>query len=308
MQKSYKFNDLFLSKNPDDLLKFYNNFKNKKDLINWSRKRPRGRAKVYEIAGDKKTIIVIPTPDINGEMAKRDKKIFKGFHIIFVSSEGIDPFFNYSHNANAGIKRALKYNPKWIIISNDDISKIDELSVLKNELGHVNEKSTGMVITEYLNTFVCKPTALSKFRYWLRLILHGKTYGYALLKRLSYYDKYWRLFKPLSVDYMTVRDRPINRLSFKKIRSFLGTGYFTILSANFAKRFNGKVFDEIFINGYEDIDLSLRFKPSEIAKINFRIAPYKSGGNSLGKGIVRDLRDFFGIVYFDEKFKKGKYN
>ena len=35
---------------------------------------------------------------------------------------------------NVGISRAMEYNPRWIVISNDDMYKIDEVSILKGHL------------------------------------------------------------------------------------------------------------------------------------------------------------------------------
>ena len=43
-------------------------------------------------------------------------------HIIFVENidKKPDKYFNYAYKVNKGVKIALKYNPKWVIISNDE--------------------------------------------------------------------------------------------------------------------------------------------------------------------------------------------
>ncbi|MEM3860085.1 MAG: hypothetical protein QW478_11905 [Candidatus Micrarchaeaceae archaeon] len=82
------------------------------------KERPKGRAEIIEVEGDKEIIVVIPTADFNGKYAKECREnIFKGLHIIFVES-GFpkDPYFNYAHNCNVGIKKAMEYNPKWIVV------------------------------------------------------------------------------------------------------------------------------------------------------------------------------------------------
>ena len=118
-----KLNNLFISKNLEDIIKFYSYFKTAEELIVWSKRRPHGRAKIYEVSGDKEIIVVIPTADYNGEYAKNCREnIFNGLQMAFVDSgEKGDPYFNYSRNCNIGIEHALKYNPKWIILSNDDV-------------------------------------------------------------------------------------------------------------------------------------------------------------------------------------------
>ncbi|MEM3593018.1 MAG: hypothetical protein QXW67_03960, partial [Candidatus Micrarchaeia archaeon] len=97
--------------------------------------------------GNKDIIVVIPTADFNGRYAKacRDE-IFKGLHMIFVESGGKgDFYFNFAHNCNVGIKKALEYSPKWIILSNDDMHKIDDISVLVEQLKIVNNEEYGAV-------------------------------------------------------------------------------------------------------------------------------------------------------------------
>jgi len=54
-------------------------------------------------------------------------------HIIFIESGGFkDCYFNFAHYVNLGLKKAIEYNPKWIIWSGNDIYKIDDVKVLKN--------------------------------------------------------------------------------------------------------------------------------------------------------------------------------
>lgn len=131
MVKSEKLNSLYNSKNVEDLIKFYNNFSTREELIAWSKNRPKGRANIYTVNGKKDIVIVIPTIDRQSKCAKNcANSIFKGQQIVFVESGKDDPYFNYARNCNIGLKYALKYNPKWIVLSNDDMRKVDDFKIL----------------------------------------------------------------------------------------------------------------------------------------------------------------------------------
>ena len=149
-------NRLFTSKNVDDVIKFYDHFDTPEQLIEWMKNRPGAPMKIYEVEGDKDIVIVIPTANHEGEFAKNcANNIFKGQQIVFVESNG--PFFNYARSCNYGLKYALRYKPSWVVISNDDITKIDPMSLLKNKLLNLN----GDIIS-------AKPTNNGHFRtsYW----------------------------------------------------------------------------------------------------------------------------------------------
>ena len=123
-------NNFFNSDNLDKIIKFYNGFENRDQLIQWMKERPKGAAYIHEIEGDKDIIVVIPTADFNGKYARECREnIFKGLHIVFVESGGRgDFYFNYAHNCNVGIKKAMEYKPKWVVVSNDDMEMIDSIS------------------------------------------------------------------------------------------------------------------------------------------------------------------------------------
>ena len=116
-------NNYFMSNDPKKIIEFYNGFDNPEDLIQWMKERPKGVATIHEVEGDKDIIVVIPTSDFNGKFATECKeKIFKGLHMIFVqSAKAPDLYFNYAHNCNVGIRKAMEYGPKWVIVSNDDM-------------------------------------------------------------------------------------------------------------------------------------------------------------------------------------------
>ena len=82
---------------------------------------------------------------------------------------------------------------------------------------------------------------------------------------------------------------------------------FGIFSASYVKSLSYKLFDESFINAYEDHDISLKFYLQHLnyAVINYRIGDYI--GSSLGTGIPRELRNIASLSYLNYKFEKEYY-
>ncbi len=89
---------------------------------------------------------MIPTADFNGNYAKECRdNIFKGLHIVFVESGGRgDFYFNFAHNCNVGIKKAMEYNPKWVVFSGDDAYKIDSPNILRSQLKEIDNGLVGI--------------------------------------------------------------------------------------------------------------------------------------------------------------------
>ena len=116
-------NNYFIVDDPNKIIEFYNEFDNREQLINWMRERPKGSSNIHEIEGESDIVVAITTADFDGKYAIDCREsIFKGLHIIFVESGGREDFyFNYVHNCNVGIRKAMEYNPKWVVVSNDDV-------------------------------------------------------------------------------------------------------------------------------------------------------------------------------------------
>jgi len=139
-----------MSNDPKDILRFYDYFENRDQLIKWMKERPKGNYRIVEFNKEENDIIVvIPTIDVNGKFAKTCREeIFKGLHIIFVESGVGNYYFNIAHCNNLGLKKAMEYNPKWIIWSGDDMYKIDDVEVLKNELLKIDHKDYDVIFTQ----------------------------------------------------------------------------------------------------------------------------------------------------------------
>ncbi|MGC8673483.1 MAG: hypothetical protein ACP5TO_08330, partial [Thermoplasmata archaeon] len=84
---------------------------------------------IIEIEGDHDFIVIVPTKNIQSELAQnfireiRTKFYFNPM-IIIIESTGSE--FHFSKNMNIGIKHAMKYNPKYIALSNDDVYPIEK--------------------------------------------------------------------------------------------------------------------------------------------------------------------------------------
>ena len=278
------------------------------------KERPKGVANIHEIDGDKNIIVVIPTADFNGKYAKECREnTFKGLHIVFVESGGRgDFYFNSAHNINVGIKKAMEYNPRWVVFSGDDMIKVDPISKLVNELQKIEHKNTYAVFTppaHYHSTlmFLGRPNLF--FIFSLKVL---KIFS----KRFSYIEKTYfhlrrfnkQLFFPRYEYSPSLPYKIVNFIFFKKIETFKNTLSFGIFSSNFVREFGGSLFDDNYINEMEDTDLSMRLKYMKYntSIIDFEINEYI--GSTLGNGGVRTLKVVPGWTYFSYKMENGGFN
>ena len=299
-------NNYFTSDDTNKIIEFYNGFDNRDQLIKWMKERPKGVANIYEVDGDKDIIVVIPTADFNGKYAKECREnIFRGLHIIFVESGEIpDPYFNYSHNCNVGIRKAMEYNPKWIVVSNDDVvvEEISNLILLLRTLkgNYYVPKNTysnlyGQVFNVSASIFFLYSiyklfkNGFGQFKFNIR-ILTNKIFSKDLTLISSCEGIIYRILsycaKPISLPY----------------RNFADFGIFN------SDIFKANKFDERFINGYEDGEFCNRLAKNNITGevIDFEAHSRDGGGNSFGKGdsINRIARDFGNLLMLSYIFKE----
>jgi hypothetical protein len=285
-------NNYFISDKPNKILEFYDCFKNRDQLIKWMRERPMGVANIREVDGNKDIIVVIPTADYNGKFARDCREnIFKGLHIIFVESGEVpDPYFNYAHNCNAGIKKAMEHNPKWIVVSNDDMYKIDEVNILKNELSKI--KNADIVYTKP-SRYHSTPMKIVKPNFLFHLYYRMNRYG----------KKYIAICKRFNIQYFPVGAELFKSMFRKKEFSYIELQSFIILSSIFIERENSKIFDEVFLNQTEDTDLALRITINYVKSlyVDYKIGSFK--GSTFGMKSDRKLRSFASLTYFTAKWE-----
>ena len=292
-------NNLFTSKDPEKIIEFYNGFDNKSELIQWMNERPKGVTTIYEVEGDKNIIVVITTADYNGKYAKECRdNIFKGLHIVFVESGGReDNYFNFAHNINTGIRKAMEYNPKWVVVSNDDMVIIDSSSTLKNQLMEIDNNNYRVLFTRpsYYHSIPCY---LSRQRITRKILFY-------LLGRPR--RKQFLLEKRFGVEFFLPPSHGYWKFFFKKGISILSIATFGIFSPELIREFKN-LYDETYINSAEDMDLSVRiaFKKIPASIIGYRIGNLK--GSTLGRDVNRHLREIAGLYYFNLNLMEKQWN
>lgn len=298
------FNNYFVSEKPSKIAFFYNLMENQEQLLQWMKERPKGLYSIHEIDGDKDIIVVIPTADFYGNYAKECReKIFKGFHIIFIESGGRgDFYFNYAHNCNVGIRRAMGYDPLWIVVSGDDMKKIDDAKVLRNNLMKEDPYRSIAVFTRNSpdnhhskSVYVGRTNLIGKAVHFLHKIQKKGFFGIPYTEE-NFTAKFCIHILMFPLDNLI-------KLYIKNAKKILLTESFTILSGIYVKSKNGNMFNESFCNGVEDWDLSYRIYKDckKYTYIDYLIGEYT--GASLGTGKNRALRDIANFSLFNKIYQ-----
>ncbi len=293
-------NYLYLSERKQDLLRFYDSFASASDLVAWMRNRPRGESNILRVSGENDDIVVvIPTMSVNNNFAKTCLKIFKGFELIFVESGVGNRYFNFAHNCNVGFRYVLdNLNPSWIVYSNDDMYSIDSPKTLENELGNIRGEPSIVFagLNSHYHSYVSRFLQPSYAHYLMSRIIGGSM-------RVSV-----DLQRKFGIDYLPVWDGKVDlktKLSRKilqrKIASVINSGSFGIFNYGYVRKVSGNVYDDTFITGLEDIDLSIRAAKEGIAYsfINYQIGDRV--GQSSPSGISRYLKNMANYAYLNAK-------
>ena len=299
-------NSMYMSEDPLQIIEFYRSFNDADSLIKWMKERPKGATYLHEVPGNNDIIVIIPTADATGDKAKTMKEaVFKGLHLIFVESgEYPDQYFNYANSCNAGIARALEYDPEWIIISNDDMYPMDDIGVLTSELSKVPD-DVNIVYTKP-SQYHSIPSAIGTRR---RFIFNSLRMLLLSVKQRTILDEVSpELIRKFNIRYFWVDpNAPSTRILYHTVTHFVLTSSFTILRARVCKDVEGKLFDETFINGVEDWRLSIDLyrRAPQKAFIDFKIGDKVGGTLGLPNSIQRRLRNFANFAYFNNMYAKS---
>ncbi len=297
-------NSYFTSNDQNKIMEFYEGVQDSEELIEWMRERPKGVSYVHEVEGDKEIVVVITTADFDGKYAKECRdNIFKGLHLIFVESGGRgDFYFNIAHNINVGIKKAMEYNPRWVVFSNDDMVKQDEISVLQEALKNYDPSKTGIAYFYPSTSYHSREMNISTIRKTRSivnpLLLYSRRKAFDILKKFN---------TKFVLSGGSIRDL----LFYKRVLTFRNTIAIAVYSAEMIKEFisrYGCFFDETYINSGEDGDLALRVQKAgwEKGEVNFRIRPLIGG--TFGNSDSRYLRDQAGNIYFSKKREEEEHD
>ena len=291
-------NNLFTSNDPKKIMEFYDGFENRDQLIQWMKERPKGVSYIHEVEGDKDVIVVIPTADFNGKYARECRdNIFKGLHMVFVESGIGNFYFNYAHNCNVGIKRAMEYNPKWVVVSNDDMVKEDPIERLCSTLSKLNNEEEIIIHTLKTGKYHSRDAIISIRSLRRKIVLNMM--GNMERMRMNIESR-------LDIRYIVGSTHAFNRFIYKAILRVKYSGSFTIMSSTLINKMKNTPFDETFINGAEDIDLALLLKlvGTKVEYVNYKIEDI-IGGTIGPYDIIRRTRDLANGCYLNAKIRNN---
>ena len=295
-------NNYFTSNDPNKIIEFYKSFESRDQLIEWMKERPKGVTNIFEVEGSNEIIVVIPTSDFNGKHAKECREnIFKGLHMVFVESGGKEDFyFNYAHNCNMGIKKAMEYNPKWIVVSNDDMYKIDEISKLTENLLNLDESKFDAVFTEP-SKYHSIPYMYGEKNYLYKVASTGLS---IFNGDIGWNPKIQKQLKKFGVDLLWIKRNLLYKLLIRKRSYFILTSDFAIVSRKYYSETSGVIFDETYINDAEDVELSVKLaqKGRTSTFIDYKIGDYS--GSTIGVNTKRYIRTICTRVYLDKRAKE----
>ena len=292
------------------MIRVYDKFDTKEELINWLKNYPAGPIRTYENDDESDIVVMVTLPKYDKEHTRQAEKIFKGLKIIYVESSGV--YYSSTVADNVGFKEALKHKPRWIIYANDDIEQVDDISVLEEGLESVSKSAQAVFRSDYKK--VDGKIISDTFTHVM-----GKTNfiyrDFGALLPNGYNKEYLKLTNKFGVNLMAYsKEATLGRKLYnialtgpRKIR-FYGWRQIYILNSRYVKEKKGKVFDEVYRSCMDDTDLHFSIYENDVKYdfVNFNIEPLKGGGLTLGKGLPRAFRNIANAAYFCEKWKNAK--
>ena len=297
--------------NLENFLDFYNSFESVKELIGFMRSRKSPEIRTFKVQSDTETqiVAVIPTKSTESEHVKVLTEKLKGINIILVESRG--PFFNFSLSMNAGIKEAIRLNSKFIMLSNDDIFPLDSVKTLQKAIMEKNVDYDLFVPRIMNDHSYLSPNQTIYTQSWLtKHIVSSNVMSFVNHFRVSESPRTLlgklKIYRSSDIlKYIVLRDQDpifkkdhgklishIMELSVKKINKPLieitNVQPVSIIRTEILKY---EKFDESFVNGGEDTDLSIRLaiKGIKVGELEERFQ--NIGGYSLGNTIERILKN-----------------
>ena len=289
--------DKFMSKNPEEIVKFYDLFSDRNELIQWIKSVPKS-SPLVNFSGDRESeiAVVIPTPTVNHPLALNcQNDVFKGLKLIF--SVDNSPLFNLSRSYNIGGKALVHdQNIRWVIFSNVDMIRIEQSTKIASEL---NKLKNGIKF--------CYAKEDGSHSYRIRIgeytILRRAAFrlsGNTRRLRTSLENKFSIHLNAEEQKHLLTRSFVTNK------KSILNFGDFFIFSVDLLKQYRFMPFDETYLNGMEDIDLSFKLlhdlDNDQVKGIDYRIGSMESGVR--GRDLNRVLRSIPSLAYFNEIMEK----
>lgn len=303
--RSYEFDEFikaWSSENKHEFMKAVSIANKVDDVASLLKKLPKSEVTIKTIRPSINSLIVavVPTIDSNSDRGKKVSNFFSPYPVIFVESSG--PHFNYSHSCNEGIEVALKLNPTWIIISNDDIVPLDPFNDLVNSLS----KAKGSLYTATDpsrkrrhggSAFITKVNSFGLLFEVFQIILRR---DFVSLQTLVSFGMKKNSYSTGDLD--TFFPKLISHFGNHRSIEYKAFADFCVFKADILKRFR---FDENFWNNYEDRELSFRLFKEGFELI---ILPFKLGSVgdvSFNGSLRRRLQNQINKIYFSSIMDKN---
>ncbi len=206
--------------------------------------------------GDTHSIVVVPTANVNSSLFSRFVESIRLNTnpvptIIAVESAGSE--FRFASSMNAGIREAMNLSPKYIVLSNDDITFTkDWLPSLLSSFDC--DANLGCAVPNIIVPNGCKIDGITYVRHWLEVLLLKVIHPFlpnnakqGIISRMA--DLGNSLRKRLTTELENVL--PSSRRGLIVVSQPISVFPTHILSSL-------NMFDEAFLNGEEDFDLSIR--------------------------------------------------
>jgi GT2 family glycosyltransferase len=304
---------------------FYDSFNSVSEMMEffYSRKRPSVNT-LFTPSDNKSSITaVIPTKSAQDLPFKELPRKLSKINVLWVESSG--PFFNFSYAMNIGIRKALEMGSEFIMLTNDDILPMDDISNIDIIVKRMKEKYDIFIPQIYnSNLFISPVQSIYRQSFITAHYLKGnhKPKGdeidkvmdiRMLVQNLGIYSN------PYIMKYIILRENdPVlagqSSILTRKVKEFALRGVNKLLikinnvqpiSIVKSSLLESENFDESFVNGGEDVDLSIRLslRGARVGYLDERFHHY--GGNSLGTNIERILKNTIPeILILGYKLKK----
>ncbi|BCU67913.1 hypothetical protein HS7_13500 [Sulfolobales archaeon HS-7] len=287
--------ELFTDESVDKVLQIYELY-SRESVISWMKNREAEKMEIRQITGNEEIAVVIPTSNADGQLAKRAVELFKGASITLVESKGKK--FNFAKSVNAGILKVMEYKPSWIVVANDDTTYAEPVTKLMEDLSRTTKT---LVMAKPSGYHSYKVSLIRPDENFLKgMVLFGKVLklGYAEITG-KLYLKYREKFKLNTMVAINSMMGPMRRFAGEVKEEVVNAGSFMILRRS---RVKVPVLNEVFINGYEDLLLSMNLR-NDYEVIDYRLDEMR--GASLGFGKLRFARNFVNEIYLNYLLQNG---
>jgi GT2 family glycosyltransferase len=260
---------------------------------------------ILEISGDNDIIIITPTKHIKSKLAVDfintiKSKSYYNPRIVVIESSGTE--FHFSKNMNIGMNTALKYNPKYIAFSNDDVRPV-EMHWDYKLISRIVEKQLAYVSPLFINS---------------NGQINGPNITMPPYLEVLFFTSFYRLIPQFTFPLI----RKINSLlsngkndihDSSMFPGIVNTQPFSIFNSDILKIVKG--FSEDFVNGCEDFELALRinlrgFKyglDTKVKFLNFNSATIGSGGFTISQYKRKDMQQVKNWKTLIKKYGKSDY-